>query len=247
MSLTYTSLSGSTRQAEELLGKRREEQRRLNHQAATDFLESILEEKLPSDNLQLALRDGIILCRVINTLRPGTIKQIAMKDIPFAQMENISSFLHAAQELGVPGNDLFQTVDLYEGKNISRVVSTILSISRIIAGIPLGRRRMGSIDRMLPKRWSDKQPEDSSLPISSAQETLPPSAEKTTSTKGSAPCGSSTDTLIPDPLNDQNRSGEHLPNSTTVGHGGTLVNRPKLAVRTDSHTLVRSPHADARS
>ncbi|KAJ1659926.1 Protein kinase of the Mitotic Exit Network [Dispira simplex] len=247
MSFTYNSLSGSTRQAEELLGKRREEQRRLNHQAATDFLESILEEKLPSHNLQLALRDGIILCRVINTLRPGTIKQIAMKDIPFAQMENISSFLHAAQELGVPGSDLFQTVDLYEGKNISRVVSTILSISRIIAGIPLGRRRVGSIDRMLPKRWSDKQTKDSSLPITPAQDALPPSVGKTTSTKGNTLCGSSTDTLIPDPLNDQTRSGEHLPNSTTVGHSGTLVNRPKLAVRTDPQTLVQRPHTDLHS
>lgn len=36
-------------------------------------------------------------------------------------MENISKFLIGAEALGVPKHDLFQTVDLYEKKNIIQV------------------------------------------------------------------------------------------------------------------------------
>ena len=37
-------------------------------------------------------------------------------------MENIGNFLDAAGQLGVAKNDLFQTVDLYEGQNIPQVI-----------------------------------------------------------------------------------------------------------------------------
>ena len=36
-------------------------------------------------------------------------------------MENISKFLAGAEKLGVPKHDMFQTVDLYEKKNMTQV------------------------------------------------------------------------------------------------------------------------------
>ena len=36
--------------------------------------------------------------------------------MPFKQMENISNFLKACRTLGVAEHDLFETVDLCEGK-----------------------------------------------------------------------------------------------------------------------------------
>jgi hypothetical protein len=36
-------------------------------------------------------------------------------------MENIENFLKTAESLGVSSTDLFQTVDLYEEKNIPKV------------------------------------------------------------------------------------------------------------------------------
>ena len=36
-------------------------------------------------------------------------------------MENISKFLSGAERLGVPKHDMFQTVDLYEKKNMTQV------------------------------------------------------------------------------------------------------------------------------
>lgn len=45
-------------------------------------------------------------------------------------MENISIFLRGAEALGVPKYDLFQTVDLFEKKNMTQVIDSIFSLSR---------------------------------------------------------------------------------------------------------------------
>ena len=40
-------------------------------------------------------------------------------------MENIAQFLNGAKELGVPPHDLFQTVDLFEKKNMTQVLQIL--------------------------------------------------------------------------------------------------------------------------
>jgi hypothetical protein len=45
-------------------------------------------------------------------------------------MENINTFLSAAREIGVPQEDLFMTVDLFEEKNMNQVVLCIHSLGR---------------------------------------------------------------------------------------------------------------------
>lgn len=42
-----------------------------------------------------ALRDGVLLCGLINVFSPGTIKRVNTSRMPFKQMENISNFLKA--------------------------------------------------------------------------------------------------------------------------------------------------------
>jgi transgelin len=44
--------------------------------------------------------------------------------------ENVSAFLKAATKYGVPDNELFQTVDLFEMKNISQVTLAIHALGR---------------------------------------------------------------------------------------------------------------------
>ncbi|KNC76782.1 hypothetical protein SARC_10735 [Sphaeroforma arctica JP610] len=48
----------------------------------------------------------------------------------FKQMENINYFLTAIQKYGVPIFDTFQTVDLFEAKNMLQVVNCIHSLGR---------------------------------------------------------------------------------------------------------------------
>ncbi|KAF9924187.1 hypothetical protein FBU30_005805 [Linnemannia zychae] len=141
----------------DVVGKRlREQQLQGRFKAAQDFIERTVGKPLPSSDLHESLKDGVILCRLANRLRPGTVEQISLKNLPFVKMENISNFLNAAKQLGVQSSDLFQTVDLYEGKDMNQVVSTILTLERVV----------GSVARMIVK---DKRPGPS--PVISAEST----------------------------------------------------------------------------
>lgn len=42
-------------------------------------------------------------------------------------MENISNFIRGCRALGVPEYSLFETVDLYEGKDVGLVVKCLVS------------------------------------------------------------------------------------------------------------------------
>nr|XP_061821061.1 transgelin-3-like isoform X1 [Nerophis lumbriciformis]XP_061821062.1 transgelin-3-like isoform X1 [Nerophis lumbriciformis] len=82
------------------------------------------------------LMDGIILCRLINSLHPKgkePIKKIPESQMAFKQMEKISLFLQAAEAYGVTTTDIFQTVDLWEGKPSD-------APRRLCVGLPVNRR-----------------------------------------------------------------------------------------------------------
>lgn len=60
-----------------------------------------------------------VLCKLINSLYPPgqePIAKISESKMAFKQMEQISQFLKAAEIYGVRTTDIFQTVDLWEGK-----------------------------------------------------------------------------------------------------------------------------------
>ncbi|KAJ2613095.1 Protein kinase of the Mitotic Exit Network [Coemansia sp. RSA 1365] len=140
---------------EELLGQLKAEQLSRNYDTTVRFIEAVLGVRLDACSLRESLRDGVVLCRLINKLRPGAVKRINTRSIPFTQMENISNFLAAAQSLGLDSSDLFQTVDLYEGKNMPRVVMTLLTIARVVAGIPLNsHRKLNDMQRTLGDGWN---------------------------------------------------------------------------------------------
>ncbi|XP_066914031.1 myophilin-like [Clytia hemisphaerica] len=76
------------------------------------------------------LKDGLILCKVINMLYPGSVRKVNKMKQPFMMMENISAFLDACVAYGVRRGDLFQTVDLYEGQNMVSVIQGIFALGR---------------------------------------------------------------------------------------------------------------------
>ncbi|CDH52536.1 pkinase-domain-containing protein [Lichtheimia corymbifera JMRC:FSU:9682] len=102
-----------------------------NRNAALDFINTTCGLQLQSDNLFAQLQDGIVLCNLINALKPGAIPSIGTHHSAFVKMANISLFLKGARELGVPSSDLFQPVDLYEARNMGAVVNTILTLARM--------------------------------------------------------------------------------------------------------------------
>uniref|UniRef100_H3BAP6 Transgelin n=1 Tax=Latimeria chalumnae TaxID=7897 RepID=H3BAP6_LATCH len=85
----------------------------------------------PDTSFQSWLKDGTILCKLINSLYPEgskPVKKILFSPVAFKQMELISQFLKAIQDYGLKTTDVFQTVDLWEGKGMVAVQNTVLAL-----------------------------------------------------------------------------------------------------------------------
>ena len=48
----------------------------------------------------------------MNVIKPGAVKKINTSKLAFKQMENVTFFLKACREIGVPQSSLFETPDL---------------------------------------------------------------------------------------------------------------------------------------
>jgi len=73
-------------------------------------------------NLAIKVREGTPNC-------PAKAKKMRLKpntlSAPFKQMENIQVFLNFCDAYGVPKTGLFQTVDLYEGRNMAQFLNSV--------------------------------------------------------------------------------------------------------------------------
>ncbi|KAJ7424313.1 Transgelin-3 [Willisornis vidua] len=85
-------------------------------------------------HFQTWLMDGTLLCKLINSLYPKgnePIAKISESKMAFKQMEQISQFLKAAEIYGVRTTDIFQTVDLWEGKDMAAVQRTLMALGSL--------------------------------------------------------------------------------------------------------------------
>lgn len=74
------------------------------------------------DNFHETLRTGALLCRLLNAISEGAVKKFnANTTMAFKCMDNINSFLIGLDAIGVPVEDRFQTVDLWERGNLYSV------------------------------------------------------------------------------------------------------------------------------
>ena len=105
-------------------------------QSSLAWIEAVLDKPGLFDDIsgqkavQEFLKDGLILCELINTLQPGSVKKINHQKMPFFKMENIGNFLSACEAYGVNKSDLFQTVDLFEARNMVAVINGIHALGR---------------------------------------------------------------------------------------------------------------------
>lgn len=81
--------------------------------------------------MQESLKSGVVLCKLINIIKPDSIKKIYESNMPFKQRENIVAYLTACQALGMPEHDCFVTQDLFEGDNMIAVIDQIFRLGSI--------------------------------------------------------------------------------------------------------------------
>jgi len=93
------------------------------------------------DNFYEVLKDGQVLCRLMNKLKPNSIKKIQASAMAFKCMENINNFTNGAKSCGVSDSECFQTVDLWERQNLNSVVICLQALGR--KGSSLGVSSIG--------------------------------------------------------------------------------------------------------
>ncbi|KAL7643375.1 UNVERIFIED_CONTAM: hypothetical protein RMT77_006667 [Armadillidium vulgare] len=94
------------------------------------WISNVLGEKLPPGNPDDVLKDGVILCNLMNKLSPGSVKKIQTSGGSFKLMENIQRFQQAVKAYGLPQEEIFQTADLFEKRNIPQVFLSLYALGR---------------------------------------------------------------------------------------------------------------------
>ncbi|XP_067373953.1 LIM and calponin homology domains-containing protein 1-like isoform X14 [Channa argus] len=61
-----------------------------------------------------ALENGILLCELLSSIKPGLVKKINRLPTPIAGLDNLSVFLRGCEELGLKGSQLFDPGDLQD-------------------------------------------------------------------------------------------------------------------------------------
>lgn len=101
-----------------------------------EWIQAVLGEELKEETLQQSLKSGVILCRLINTIKPKRVKKVHKLNSAFKHRENISNYLKACKKLGQRPGDCFDVQDLYEGRNMVTVLNQILGLGGIARSMP---------------------------------------------------------------------------------------------------------------
>ncbi|KPP60186.1 calponin-1-like [Scleropages formosus] len=92
------------------------------------WIQEITGRRVP-ENFMEGLKDGVILCELINKLQPGSVKKINDSPQNWHQLENIGNFVRAITEYGIKPHDIFEANDLFENVNHTQVQSTLIALA----------------------------------------------------------------------------------------------------------------------
>eukprot|EP00753_Platysulcus_tardus_P006057 PLAT13953.1.p2 GENE.PLAT13953.1~~PLAT13953.1.p2 ORF type:complete len:282 (+),score=89.73 PLAT13953.1:37-846(+) len=123
------------------------------------WIESVTGERFAGPTFGESLKDGVLLCKLINVIRPGSVRRINESRMPFKQMENVTNFIKACRALGVPEPDLFTTVALYELKNIGQVTTCLHALGMHTRALPgySGPSLGPKMAEAKPRTFTDRQ------------------------------------------------------------------------------------------
>lgn len=106
------------------------------------WIESFLNEKIDdNDNreasiiqLEQTLHDGVVLAKLARRIQPSSITSIISGDakFKFLRSNNINAFLSVIKQVGLPSIFWFEFVDLFDGKNMPKVIYCIHALSHLL-------------------------------------------------------------------------------------------------------------------
>ncbi|XP_068124156.1 rho guanine nucleotide exchange factor 7 isoform X5 [Hyperolius riggenbachi] len=90
----------------------------------------------PEGFLQVSLKDGVVLCRLLERLLPGTIDKVYPEPRTDAEcLGNIREFLKGCSAFNL---ETFEANDLYQGQNFNKVLNSLVLLNKVTADIGLG-------------------------------------------------------------------------------------------------------------
>jgi F-box protein 20 len=68
--------------------------------------------KFSGSTFKSSLTDGVLLCELMNKIRPGIIRKTHRSSGIIYHQENVSFFLEACKKLGLKGSQIFDISDI---------------------------------------------------------------------------------------------------------------------------------------
>ncbi|XP_029014581.1 calponin-1 [Betta splendens] len=81
------------------------------------------------ENFMESLKDGAVLCELINVLQPGSVRKINHSSQNWHQLENIGNFVRAITDYGLKPHDIFEANDLFENVNHTQVQCSLIALA----------------------------------------------------------------------------------------------------------------------
>ncbi|XP_039509644.1 LIM and calponin homology domains-containing protein 1 isoform X3 [Pimephales promelas] len=81
---------------------------------AQRWIEAVTGRSFSDRDFRAGLNNGILLCELLSSIRPGLVKKINRLPTPVAALDNVALFLKGCEELGLKGSQLFDPEDLQD-------------------------------------------------------------------------------------------------------------------------------------
>ncbi|XP_042722328.1 LIM domain only protein 7 isoform X1 [Lagopus leucura] len=84
---------------------------------AQRWVETVTGKSFGTKDFRAALENGVLLCDLINKIKPGIVRKINRLSTPIAGLDNINVFLKACENIGLKEAQLFHPGDLQDLSN----------------------------------------------------------------------------------------------------------------------------------
>ncbi|PYI01961.1 hypothetical protein BO78DRAFT_433228 [Aspergillus sclerotiicarbonarius CBS 121057] len=114
---------------------------------AKEWIEEVIQKQIPPIvQLEEALRDGVTLAEVVQSMYPNrTFRIFRHPRLQYRHSDNIALFFRFLDEVELPELFRFELIDLYEKKNLPKVIHCVHALSWLMFKKGLVDFRMGNL------------------------------------------------------------------------------------------------------